>query len=102
VDYGAPPFLFSTRHSRAGDAAPSAPTLRSTCGCYLANAPAIFGAASVYRAAAQLGHSVQVAERHYLGTLRRIPASATTLEAAMEIEAALAEITASARRLQVV
>jgi integrase len=81
--YGAPAFLWSTRHSRPGDR--SAPTLRSTCGCYLTNAPSIFGAASIYRSAAQLGHSAEVAQQHYLGTLRRIPRDATTLEAAMQI-----------------
>lgn len=88
--YGAPSFLWSTRHSRPGER--SAPTLRSSCGCYLTCAPAIFGAASVYRSAAQLGHSVQVAERHYLGTLRRISSTATTVEAAMEIEDALDDL----------
>ena len=36
--------------------------------------------------ARQLGHSVQVAERHYLGVIKNIPATATTLEAAMQIE----------------
>jgi integrase len=84
ADFGAPEFLWSTRHARPGDRSP--PTLRSTCGCYLACAPAIFGAASVYRAAAQLGHSVEVAQRHYLGTVRRIPDTARTLESAMKIE----------------
>lgn len=88
-DFGAPPFHWSTRNSRPGER--SAPTLRSTCGCYLTCAPSIFGAASIYRAAAQLGHSVQVAERHYLGTLRRIPTTATTIEAAMGIETEIAE-----------
>ena len=33
----------------------SAPTLRSTCGCYLTNAPALFGGTSSWRSAAQLG-----------------------------------------------
>ncbi|MEM9461134.1 MAG: integrase family protein [Myxococcota bacterium] len=84
ADYDAPPFQWSTRTSRPGQR--SAPTLRSTCGCYLTNAPAIFGGASAWRSAAQLGHRVDVAERHYLGTLKRIPGDATTVEAAMEIE----------------
>jgi len=56
--------------------------LRSTCGTYLSNAPGIFGAASAYRSARQLGHSVAVAERHYLGLIR-LPPSARTLEDAM-------------------
>lgn len=84
-DHGAPDFLWSTRNSRPGER--SAPTLRSTCGCYLTCAPSIFHGASVYRSAAQLGHSVQVAEKHYLGTLTKIPKDATTIEAAMQIEA---------------
>lgn len=84
-EYGAPAFHWSTRNSKAGER--SSPTLRSTCGCYLTCAPSIFGGASVFMSAATLGHSVQVAERHYLGTLKRIPKAATTLEAAMEIEA---------------
>jgi integrase len=83
-EFDAPAFLWSTRHSRPGSR--SAPTLRSTCGCYLTCAPAIFGGASIYMSAAQLGHRVDVAEQHYLGALRRIPKDATTLEAAMEIE----------------
>lgn len=83
-DFGAPAFLWSTRHSRPGER--SAPTLRSTCGCYLTCAPSIFGAASIYRAAAQLGHSVDVAQKHYVNTIRRISATATTVESAMGIE----------------
>jgi len=56
--------------------------LRRTCGTYLTNAPGIFGAASAYRSARQLGHSVTIAERHYLGVVK-VPKEATTLEAAM-------------------
>ncbi len=66
--------------------------LRATCGTYLTNAPGIFGAASAYRSARQLGHSVAVAERHYLGLVRGIPATSRTLEAAMGLEAELAKI----------
>jgi integrase len=87
-DYGAPAFQWSTRNSRPGER--SVPTLRSTCGTYLANAPGIFGGASARRTADQLGHSVDVAERHYLGAMRRIPADAKTLEEAMEISDLLA------------
>jgi integrase len=61
--------------------------LRSTCDTYLANAPGIYGGASAYLAAKRTGHSVEVAERHYLG-LTRIPKEATTLEAAMRIAVA--------------
>jgi integrase len=60
--------------------------LRRTCGTYLTNAPGIFGAASAYRSAKQLGHSVQVAEKHYLDVARGISRDARTLEAAMQIE----------------
>lgn len=59
--------------------------LRVTCGTYLTNAPGIFGAASAYRSARQLGHSVTIAEKHYLGVVHVDP-NAKTLEAAMKIE----------------
>jgi hypothetical protein len=58
--------------------------LRSTCGTYLANSN-IFGGASAYREAKQLGHSVAIAEKHYLGVVHVDPA-AKTLEAAMGVE----------------
>jgi integrase len=66
--------------------------LRRTTGTYLTNASGIFGAASAYRSAKQLGHSVQVAERHYVGVARGIPRDARTLEAAMQIEAQMASV----------
>ena len=69
--------------------------LRSTCGSYLTNAPGIFGAASAYRSAKQLGLSVQVAERHYVGVIRGIPRDARTLEAAMQIEADIERVIAA-------
>jgi integrase len=72
--------------------------LRQTCATFLTCAPGIFGGASAYRSAAQLGHSVAVAERHYLGLLRDIPREARTLEAAMGIED-LAEQVATQGRL---
>lgn len=61
--------------------------LRRTCGTYLTNSPGIFGAASAYRSARQLGHSVEIAERHYVGLVRGIQREARNLEAAMGIEA---------------
>lgn len=61
--------------------------LRITCGTFLANS-SIFGAASAYREARQLGHSVAIAERDYLGVVSVDP-KARTLEAAMEITALL-------------
>lgn len=60
-------------------------TFRKTCGCYLTNAPGIFGSASAYRSARQLGHSVQIAERYYVNVVRGIPKGARTVEAAMQI-----------------
>ena len=65
----------------------SRPTLRRTCAAVLTNAPAIYGAASAYRSAKRLGHSVVVAERHYVDLLRELPNQAKTLEAALGIEA---------------
>jgi integrase len=66
--------------------------LRQTAGSYLANAPGIFGGASAYRTARMLGHSVAVSEKHYLGVLPGVPASAKSIEAAMEAEAAFRAI----------
>jgi len=63
--------------------------LRQTTGTFLTNAPGIYGAASVFMSARQLGHSVTVAERHYLEVVRGIPREARTLEQAMQIEALL-------------
>jgi hypothetical protein len=48
-------------------------TLRWTCGCYLTNAPGILSAASAYRSAEQLGHSVAVAEKHYVDAVAPHP-----------------------------
>ena len=69
--------------------------LRRSCGTYLTNASGIFGGSSAYLSAKQLGHSVQVAERHYLGVMRGIRRDAQTLEAAMQIEKQMAKIVAS-------
>jgi integrase len=72
--------------------------LRQTCGSYLTNAPGIYGAASAYRSAKQLGHSVQIAERHYLDVVRGISREARTLDDAMQIAGALDAIIAVLRR----
>lgn len=72
--------------------------LRRTCDTFLTNAPGIFGAASAYRAAKQLGHSVQVAERHYLGLVRGIPRTARTLEAAMRAEKVMNKVVTAVER----
>jgi integrase len=69
--------------------------LRSTCATYLTNAPGIFGAATAYMSAKQLGHSVTIAERHYTGLLRGIPKDAHTLESAMQIEPTMRAVMAS-------
>lgn len=75
-EYGAPAFDWQT--------------LRSTCATFLTNSPGIFGASvAIYKSARQLGHSVAVAERHYLGNIRGISRDVTTLEGAMQIEALL-------------
>lgn len=77
-EFGAPPFDWQA--------------LRSTCATYLTNAPGVFGAATVFLSARQLGHSVTVAERHYLGVHRGIARDAHTLEAAMQVEDALRQL----------
>jgi hypothetical protein len=66
--------------------------LRSTCATYLTNAAGIFGAATAFMSARQIGHSVMVAERHYLGVHRGIPKDAHTLELAMQIEPHMREV----------
>jgi integrase len=60
--------------------------LRVTCATTLVNAPGIYAGAATFREAKQLGHSVAVAEKHYIGVLRGIDPSARTVEAAMGIE----------------
>jgi len=71
--------------------------LRVTCSTYLCNAGGIFRGASAYRSAKQLGHSVQVAEKHYAGLMRGISPDARTLEAAMQIEKQLTDLLTSTR-----
>lgn len=60
--------------------------LRKTCGTFLTCAPAIYGGASAFLSAKRLGHSVDVAEKHYAGNINNIEASAATLEAAMGVD----------------
>jgi integrase len=76
--YGAPTFSFQK--------------LRVTCQSYLASAPGIYQGAAVYLTAARGGHSIAVAERHYLNALKRIPHEARTLEQAMDIADLTAKI----------
>jgi integrase len=81
-DYGAPPGC-------------NWQALRRTCGTYLTNAPGIFGSAAAFHSAKQLGHSVKVAEDHYLGLVRGIPRDARRLEDAMQINKPMARIIAA-------
>lgn len=67
-------------------------TLRRTCGTFLACAPGIYGGASAYMAARRLGHSVDVAERHYLGVIPNLSAKARTLEAALKVDSTVKSI----------
>jgi hypothetical protein len=82
-EYGAPAFDWQA--------------LRATCGTFLTNSQSIYGSATLFLSARQLGHSVQVAERHYLGVERSIPTDARTLEAAMRIEAVVEKALANIR-----
>jgi len=66
--------------------------LRSTCATYATNAEGLWGDATVFRSAKRLGHSVAVAEKHYLSEHRGVPKKARTLEAAMKVESELSEI----------
>jgi integrase len=66
--------------------------LRVTCQSYLASAPSIYGAASIFLAARRGGHSVQVCEKHYAGAVKNISADARTIEAAMQIESEAAQV----------
>lgn len=58
--------------------------LRRTCGTYLTCSPGIWGGASVFMTAKQLGHSVQVAQKSYYGRVD-VDQKAKTLEQAMGI-----------------
>ena len=58
--------------------------LRRTAGTFLTCSPSIYSAASVFLSAQQLGHSVDVAQRSYLGRVKVAPEH-KTLEAAMGI-----------------
>ncbi len=85
----------AARRLRSEFGAPEAFTwqsLRRTCGTFLTNAPGIFGAASAYRSAKQLGHSVAVAEKHYVDVARGIPREARALEVAMQVEAQVKQV----------
>ncbi|MCW8141399.1 MAG: hypothetical protein KIT58_21055, partial [Planctomycetota bacterium] len=90
-DFGAPEFCWSQTED-------TKPALRATCGTFLTNAPGIYAAAAAFHSAKRLGHSIVIAERHYVGLLKGISKSARTLEAAMGITAEIAAIAARAKR----
>lgn len=77
-DYGAPSFTWQD--------------LRRTTASYLTNAAGIFGSASLYRSAVQIGHSAEVAQRRYLGVVKGIPRDAQSLECAMGCDAMVRKI----------
>lgn len=87
VDFGAPEFCWSQTEA-------DTPALRATCGTFLTNAPRIYAAAAAFHSAKRLGHSIAIAERHYVGLLKGVSKTAKTLEAAMgvgpEVSAAIA------------
>lgn len=91
-DYGAPGFCWSQTED-------DTPALRATCGTFLTNAPGIYAAAAAFHSAKRLGHSIVIAERHYVGLLKGISKTARTLEAAMGIAAEIATTLAGAKRL---
>lgn len=66
--------------------------LRRTASTFLVNSTGIFGSASAFMAAKQLGHSVKIMESNYSGIVRGIPIDARDLESAMRIEAEVARI----------
>ena len=68
---------------------------RVTCQSYLASAPSIYGAASIFLTARRGGHSVAVCEKHYAGAVKNISPDARSLEAAMQFEAEAAQVIAS-------
>lgn len=80
------------RGSFGAPAAASWHALRRTCATFLCNS-SIFGGATAFRAARQLGHGVQVLEAHYAG-LVAVSRDARTLEAAMQCDELVGEVIA--------
>ncbi len=78
---------------------------RRTTSTFLVNSPGIFGSASAYMAAKQLGHSVTVMERSYSGLVHGIPAL-RNLESVMGIKEHAArivkQVSAGSKRLRIV
>lgn len=65
--------------------------LRQTCTTYLV-CSSIYGGASIFLAAKRSGHSVQVCEHFYAGTLRGLDPQAKTLEEVMRVKKAAAKV----------
>jgi integrase len=78
-DFGAPP-AFSWQ------------ALRRTCSTFLVNSPGIFGGASAYMAAKQLGHGVAVMEKNYAGLVHGVDPSLRNLESVLGIKGHAARI----------
>lgn len=86
VKAGVTDFLWSTTNTKQGGV--PRPTARATCGSYLASAPGINGGndASDFFASKQLGHRMEVGQKHYYVPIRGVPKKAKTVEAAMGIQ----------------
>lgn len=83
-EFGAPEFTWSQTQGKKA-------SLRATCGTYLTNS-SVYASASPFHSARRLGHSVMIAERHYVGTLKGLPKKAKTLEAVLEIRKEIDEV----------
>ncbi len=66
--------------------------LRSRCATIRCNAPSVLGDGAAFVSAKRLGHSTTVSEKHYAGDFQGIPRDATTLEAAMQVEAVMGQV----------
>ena len=66
--------------------------LRRTAATYLTNAPSIYGSASPYKSAKQLGHTIPVADESYWEEVRGISPEARDLETALEINDEIAHV----------
>lgn len=78
--------------------------LRRTCSTYLVNSPGIFGGASAYMAAKQLGHGVAVMEKNYAGLVHGIDPSLRNLESVLGIKGhatrIVKQVSAGSKRLR--
>ena len=74
--------------------------LRATCGTFLVNASGVYGTAAVFMESRQLGHSVTVAERDYVGLIRGIDPGLRSLESAMQIRKQVSAIVKGAGKVR--